>query len=123
MKKLTEYLEEIGQEIHDASFADTDGVLRPIMKDELLAREIWKRALGYEEESQNADGTVSHRVFQPDPKAQAFIFERREGKFITPPEGKGATLLDKISALTKMKLNLDAEEIVNGDSDDNKTDA
>lgn len=112
MKRLSKYLEQIGHEIHDASYVDETGTIRPITRDEALAREIWKRALGYEQEVTNADGTVTHRVHSPDPKAQQFIFERREGKFITPIEERSITLLEKVSEIAKDRLNEVAKEVV-----------
>lgn len=117
-KKLVQYLESIGQEIHEPEFVGTDGVIRPITKDEQLAREVWKRALGYEKESVNADGHSSHRVFDPDPKAQAFIFERREGKNAMPDEDKGLSLLEKISDLALGEVNEMTEQVTtDGDSE------
>jgi len=112
MKKLSKYLEQIGHEIHDKGFVDDAGTIRPITRDEALAREIWKRALGYVKETTNSDGSVSNRYFPPDPKAQAFIFERREGKFITPTDEKSITLLEKISEIAKDQANKVAEETV-----------
>lgn len=121
-KKLSEYLESIGQEISDQPFIDVDDVSRPITKDEALAREVWKRALGYEVDIENADKTITHRVFAPDPRAQTFIFERREGKNIIPTDERTISLIDKISEISKARLNEVAEQIVN-DTDSPTTDA
>jgi len=115
-KRLTDYLEMIGQEIHDTSYLDAENTIRVITKDEQLAREIWKRALGHEENIVNADKTVTHRTFSPDPKAQEFIFERREGKFVTPQEERSISLLEKISNIVKSQVNESAERIVNDDN-------
>ena len=117
MKRLTDFLEEIGHETYETGFIDEIGVTRSITKDEFLAREVWKRALGYVEDIKNKDGTGIHRVHLPDPKAQQFIFERREGKNITPQEEKLAGLVDKIEELTKTSLNAVAEDIVADDRD------
>jgi hypothetical protein len=122
MKRLSDYLKQIGHEIHDVAYADATGTIRPITRDEVLARKVWKRALGHEEEITNADGSVTHRVFQPDPKAQAFIFERREGKFITPQDEKTTTLLERISEIAKTQLNAVAEQSLN-DRNDNQTES
>lgn len=123
-KKLSGYLESIGQEIHDTAYVDGEGTNRPITKDETLAREIWKRALGCIETIENEDGTFSHRVFKPDPRAQQFIFERREGKPEAPIEGTDNSLLDGISDIARNMMNRSAEEIVtDGNSDDTETDA
>lgn len=112
MRRLSDFLKMIGQEIHDRSYVDAEGTIRVITKDEQLAREVWKRALGYEEEVTNDDKTVTHRVFRPDPKAQQFIFERLEGKFIEPQEEKGISLLDRISELAKSKSNEIAKQVI-----------
>lgn len=123
-KKLSGYLESIGQEIHDTAYVDGEGTNRPITKDETLAREIWKRALGCVETIENEDGTFSHRVFKPDPRAQQFIFERREGKPEASIEGDDTSLLDNISDIARNMMNRSAEEIVtDGNSDDTETDA
>jgi len=118
MKKLSKYLEQIGHEIYDTGFLDDKGTIRAITRDEALAREIWRRALGYVTETTNSDGSKSNRYFPPDPKAQAFIFERREGKVIPPTEEKSITLLEKISELAKSQLNRVAEKVVEDDRDD-----
>lgn len=118
-KKLTNYLEMIGKEIHETAFVDDKGVNRPISKDEQLAREVWKRALGYEEEIMNADGSASHRKYPPDPKAQVFIFERREGKPEAPIEGNDTSLLDNMSETARNMMNKSAEEIVTDEHIDN----
>lgn len=124
MKKLSKYLESIGQELHETAFVDDKGVNRPITKDETLAREIWKRALGCVETIENEDGTFSHRVFKPDPRAQQFIFERREGKPEAPIEGSDSSLLDGISDIARNMMNKTAEEVVTDEyTDDTDTDA
>lgn len=123
-RSLSKLLEDIGAEIHDEGFADASGVIRPIIKDEALARQIWRRALGYEENIKNGDGTVTHRVYPADPKMQQFLIERREGKLVTPPDEKTTSLLDRISELAKSQMNVAAEKVVNEDGknhDETKT--
>ena len=123
-KKLTEFLESIGQEIHETAYVDEKGVNRPITKDEQLAREVWKRALGCVETIENEDGTFSHRIFKPDPRAQQFIFERREGKPEAPIEGQDTSLLDGISDIARNMMNKTAEEVVTNEHiDDTETDS
>ena len=123
MKKLSRYLESIGQELHETAYVDDKGVNHPITKDESLAREIWKRALGCVETIENGDGTFSHRVFKPDPRAQQFIFERREGKAEAPIEGNDTTLLDDFSETARNMMNKTAEEVVSDEyADDTNTD-
>ena len=124
MKKLSKYLESIGQELHETAYVDDKGINRPITKDESLAREIWKRALGCVETIENEDGTFSHRVFKPDPRAQQFIFERREGKPEAPIEGQDTSLLDGIGDIARNMMNKTADEVVTNEyTDDTETDA
>lgn len=114
-KGLTDYLREIGQEIHDTTI-DASGTMQPITKDEALAREVWKRALGYEIVAKNGE-EEQHRVFPPDPRAQTFIFERREGKVVTPQEERSIKLLEKMTDIAKNQLNNTAEQIIDNDRD------
>ncbi len=124
MKKLSKYLESIGQELHETAYVDGKGINRPITKDETLAREIWKRALGCVETIEHDDGEFSHRILKPDPRAQQFIFERREGKPEAPIEGQDTSLLDGISDIARNMMNKSAEEVVtDGHTDDTETDA
>ncbi|KKM96275.1 hypothetical protein LCGC14_1179870 [marine sediment metagenome] len=120
---LTKFLESIGQELHREGFTDLSGTIRPITKDEALAREIWNRALGYEVEMKGDNDSMQHRVIPPDPKMQMFIIERREGKVVTPLEEKHAGLLDRISELAKNQSNAVAKQAVGNDRDTDQTDA
>ncbi len=120
-KQLTDYLRAIGLELHGAGYIDATGTIRPITNDEQLSREVWKRALGWEEKVVNDDGSINLRVHAPDPKAQEFIFERREGKFVTPTEDRQTTLLERITDLSKSRIN-DIAESIAGDRDNNQTD-
>lgn len=121
MPSLTEYLERIGLEVQDRGYTDATGTIRSITKDEMLARGLWRRALGYEKEVKNTDGTMTHRVYPPDPKAQQFIFERREGKIIIAPEQDNqAKLLQDMSDVAKNSSNDIAQKVVDdSDSDTN----
>ncbi len=120
MPSLTEYLTSIGSETHDASYVDDTGTIRIITKDERLAREVWKRALGYEENVDNGNGSMTHRVYPPDARAQTFIFERREGKVVTAPEpDRTGNLLDNVSDVARHNANSMARKAV--DDSDNPT--
>lgn len=121
-RSLSKLLEEIGGEIHEEGFVDAAGVIRPITKDEALARQIWRRALGYEENIVNIDKTVTHRVHSPDPKMQTFLIERREGKFVQPPDEKSISLLERIDGLIKQQLNTAAEQVVGDDRSEIQSD-
>ena len=108
----------VGQEIHDAAYADEDGTLRPITREEQLAREIWKRALGWEEEVPTTNGQSTHRVHAPDAKAQEFIFERLEGRATILQDESSTALVDKISEVVRAKMNEDAKQAVDNDRND-----
>lgn len=122
-RSLSKLLEEIGQEIHEEGFVDAAGVIRPITKDEALARQIWRRALGYETNIVNLDKTVTHKIYPPDPKMQTFLIERREGKFVQPPDEKSISLLERIDGLIKQQLNATAEQVVNDSRDETQSDS
>ncbi len=107
---LSNWLAKIGEEIFIGEDIGEDGEIEQITKDERLARLIWKRALGYEEDVINPDKTEGHRVHLPDPKAQQFIFERRDGKFAVPQEGGGVKALDKLTEEMKQRLNAMVED-------------
>lgn len=122
-RSLSKLLEEIGQEVHEQGYLDSAGVIRPITKDEALARQIWRRALGYKEIIENDDGSAMHRVHSPDPKMQQFLIERREGKFVAPLDKETTTLLEKVSELAKQQLNATAEQVVGDDRNANESDS
>ena len=122
-RSLSKLLEEIGAETYEIGYVDAAGVIRPITRDEQLARAIWRRAFGYEENIINVDKSVTHRVYPPDPKMQQFIIERREGKVVQPPDEKSITLLDKISDLVKQQVNTTAEQVVENDRNDTQSDS
>lgn len=118
MRSLTDYLKTIGHENHDTAYMDETGTLRPITKDEQLAREIWRRALGYTEKMVNPDGTPGHRAYAPDPKAQEFIFIRREGKNAVPQDEEDkARILKRVSDVAKQSLNEAAKKIIDDKND------
>ena len=123
-RSLSKLLEEIGAESYEEGYVDRTGTkIRVITKDEALARQIWRRALGYEENIVNMDKTVTHKVHSPDPKMQQFIIERREGKFVQPPDEKTISLLDKISEIAKSQVNAAAEQTVEDDRNDTQSDS
>lgn len=122
-RSLTKLLEEIGAETYEIPYVDASHTIRPITRDQALARQIWRRALGYEEETKNTDGTVRHIICPPDPKMQQFIIERREGKIVQPPDEKSITALERIDELVKQQLNAAAKQVVDNDRDDSQTDS
>ena len=116
---LGKLLKKIGSEVYDQVYTDAKGTIRPISNDERLARLIFRQALGYEEETENPDGSMTHRVFSPDVRMQQFIIERREGRQTVPQDDKAASILDTIREITKSRINKIAEEAVEDKPNDN----
>lgn len=109
-KQIVEYLTEIGQELSEEGQVN----------DEKLARLIWKRALGYVETRE--DGSETH--YFPDPKAQQFIIERREGKAADVEMDNGTpTLVEKISETIVAQINKRSEQLVRTESETRTEDA
>ena len=115
-KSLSDWLEEIGGEtvVDNDDINTTDGSYVVRTKDELLARQIWQRALGWEETSEDDTGTHV-TIHSPDPRAQVFIIERREGKMVTPSDDKSLTPLDRVSDMVQKDINDAAEAAVSDD--------
>jgi len=118
-KSLSEWLEQIGQEMFIEGLRP-DGTVIQRSNDEQLARLIWDRAIGVQTETKHEDGSISVNVANPDARAQQFIFERREGKSVVPPEDTGLTPLDRVSEMVANDLNDAAEDAI--DDDDDSTD-
>lgn len=108
---LSEWLERIGQEWFIQG-AHPDGTIIQRSNDEQLARLIWERALGQQIKTEHEDGSISVDVLKPDPRAQQFIFERREGKMTQPVEDRGITALDRVDEAIAGEMNKAAEAIV-----------
>jgi len=105
-KALREWLEEIGQEELPEPEVDVDGKVRTLTLDEKLSRLVWQRALGWVEVVELPGGNESCTVHSPDPKAQAFIFERREGKQPLGNEDmKRPDALDRVRKSSKDDMN------------------
>lgn len=114
MQGLSQWLETIGQESAGEPTTDPEGNIRSMTKDECLARSIWKRALGWDEVVEHPNGTESHKTHSPDPKAQQFIIERREGKYINAPEVKKTRdPLTRIADKVRQDSNTIAEQSAN----------
>jgi len=111
---LSAYLKQIGLEHYASAHVGEDGCITQITNDEMLARRIWARAHGWRQDVRDENGHLTGVIdHPPDPKAQEFIFERREGKSVVQVDKKTADLLDKISELAKIDANDMAEQSVN----------
>ena len=120
MKTLVEWLKEIGEEQYECGIPEPDGTIRVITNDEQLARQIWQRALGYVKNTVQEDRSIAHREILPDPKAQQFIIERREGKYVDPIGDKNPMkALEKINDAIQGQLNTLTEAIVDDSNSDN----
>lgn len=101
-KLLTSELRKLGTEAHDM---EPDGT--PLTRAECLARLIWRRALGWEERTRDAEGNLKVKQHPPESWAMQFIWERTEGKApnaISEDTG-GRTAAQTVRELTKDRLN------------------
>lgn len=119
-KTLVEWLKEIGEEYGAGTLQEDGTIVGTITNDEQLARQIWQRALGYVKNIKQEDGSFAHREILPDPKAQQFIIERREGKYVDPIGDKNPMkALEKINDAIQGQLNTLTEAIVDDSNSDN----
>lgn len=96
--ELTELVRQIGNEIHTT---DDDG--SPLTKLQVMARLIWKKALGYTEEDVK---TGAKTVHFPDKGFIDRIWDRLEGKVqpAAKDSRKKASLADRITEQSKRRL-------------------
>ena len=101
-KRLTAELSRLGAEIHDML---PDGT--PVTRDEQLAKLIWQKALGWVEETRDAEGNRKKKAHPPESWAMQYIWERREGKApaALPDESGGKTAAQKVRELATQRLN------------------
>jgi hypothetical protein len=107
-KALSEWLERIGGEINPESGMGVDGTIQPRTNDEMLARMLWRQALGFVETIRGPDGqTIGQRVYSPDQRAQQLILERREGKpaLADEKDEHGISVLSRLDSMIKDRIN------------------
>lgn len=113
-KLLSKFIKEIAEEIHD------DPVIRAkgeeavdLTKAEVLARYMWKAALGYSEDVNVLDKSgkkigIRPEYHKPDKTFIGMIWDRMEGR-AAMIDAKGgsdkASLADRVSALGKKHMN------------------
>lgn len=101
-KQLTKHLRELAAEAH--TWSEECGV---ITKGEALAKLLWNKALGYEEETVDDEGVKKKQFHPPASWAIQLIYDRMEGK--TPqavPEDEGRIrAVDKVSELARSRVN------------------
>lgn len=107
-KNISNWLEKIGSETNTESEIGSDGIVRSQTNYEVLARLLFKQALGYVETVKDESGqTIRQQVHMPDKTSQQVILERLEGKPVTADESseKLPELLDRVSKAVVDKIN------------------
>ena len=101
-KKLTESLRELSAEAHD--LAEDGGMLT---KGEALARLLWKKALGWNEPSEDDEGQRSMIFHEPASWAIQLVYDRLEGKSPQAPseETERITAAEKVRELAVARIN------------------
>lgn len=101
-RALTKHLTTIGAEAHTI-----DDAGNPITKEEALARLLWNKALGYEEQTRDDEGTLKTLKHKPESWAIQYIYDRREGRTaptILEDEAR-VKAADKVRDLAKQRVN------------------
>jgi len=102
-KKLSELAIKIGEETHTVN---DDGDM--LSKDEVLVRQIWNEALGYEERTVNDKGKEKVVKHKPQKWAKELLWNRREGGILgvgQQSESGGITAAEQVRDLSKARLN------------------
>lgn len=107
-RNLTKHLNVLGMEAHDVL---PDGT--PMSREEKLARLLWDRALGYEEETRDADGNRKTIKHKPEAWAMQYIYERKEGKTTPAPQEDNQRIKasDRVRELAQERLNQIAKKV------------
>ncbi len=104
-KRLTTFLTDMGS---DVLILD-DGTTAT--RDEMLAGQLWKMALGYVED----DGEGGQRIIKPDRSVAIFIFERREGRIPATArldEYSSISAEERVDELARARINAEADALV-----------
>ncbi len=104
-KLFTHYLNEIGQEMTEVGEFDGQPVM--ISKIEKMCRNMWKYALGYEEEEEVKEGTRISVKRAPDKAMMVILYDRMEGKAAPAKElgsKKRVTAADKVTEESKKRI-------------------
>mgnify|MGYP006272615441 CR=1 FL=1 len=114
-RQLTENLRQLAAEAHDWSMEDG-----AITKGEALAKLLWKKALGYTEETTDDEGNTKQVYHKPEAWAIQLVYERMEGKTpqaIQDDEGNKRKAKDEVRDLAKARLNDLAKTAKGSESD------
>ena len=117
-KLLSKFIREIASETHDDPVIKAKGEEAVMLtKAEVIARHIWKLALGYSEEVEIYKNGVKTGIrpeyHKPDKWAIGVIWDRMEGRVGAADLKSGsdkASLADRVSALGKKHMNQIAKE-------------
>ena len=110
---LSKFLRQIGREQTEVEGNDPEtGRVRIITKAEMLARTMWKLALGWTEETTEEDVASGKkkkivRQHKPDNAMIALIYDRLEGKTASPESDKGKKqpLSQRVDEQVKKRVN------------------
>lgn len=101
-RSLTKFLNTLGAEMHTV-----DGEGTPISRENALADLLWKLALGWEEITRDAEGTMKKVRHPPVAWAIQYIYDRKEGRAaptVLEDEGR-IKAAEKVRDLAKTRLN------------------
>lgn len=121
-KLLSKFIREIANELHDDPIIRAKGEDAAIVtKAEVLARYVWKSALGYVEEVDTyKDGVktgIRPEIHKPERWAINMVWDRSEGRAgAADPKGGSdkASLADKVSGLGAKRVNTIAKQSSRG---------
>jgi hypothetical protein len=107
-KKLSELAVKIGEETHQMN---ADGEM--LSKDEVLVRQIWDEALGYEERTVDDKGKEKIVKHKPQKWAKELLWNRREGgiQAALAETGEGITAAEQVRELSKARMNKVTEDL------------
>lgn len=101
-RRLTQHLRELAAEIEDM---DEGGEL--LTRGQVLAKLVFKKALGYEEKLKGEDGEEKTIYHKPEAWAIQLIWERMEGRApqAVPDDKKTLTAAKKVNELVRARIN------------------
>jgi len=116
-RELTNHVRQLAAEAHD--WSEADGV---ITKGEALARLLWRKALGYTEETVTDEGERKEVFHKPESWAIQLLYDRMEGKTpqAVPEDEDRIKAADRVRELAAGRLNSLAQEAVGASAENLK---
>ena len=112
---LSKYLRSLAVDIETM-----DDEQNPLTKAAVLAKLVWRAALGWTELDPK---TAVETVHEPDWRANTLLFDRMEGRVVAAiTEDTGRSLTEKVSALGKAKMNALAKAATEDSEDESGAD-